>query len=298
MKNIYRQIAIIVTTIITLTVNGLANALPLNGLTTGEISDAFETFFVPAGYVFSIWGLIYIGLIALTIFQALPAQRENPRLVQIGWWLVVGNLANAAWIFLWHYQLFALTLIAMLTLLISLLNIYVGIQKDRKGLSLAERLSVNLPISIYLGWISVAMIANVSDVLSYFNWGQFGLGAVTWMIIMLAVVSALAWAMSIRQRDAAYLAVLLWALAGIGIRDLCDSGVFTPSTLIPKDWLRSGAKACWQKRCLLGKPEVIKIIPNYNALKTTQIHRPPSMLIFGKCTKKLSDAGTSSIPAN
>ena len=80
-------------------------------------------------------GLIYIGLIALTIFQALPAQRENPRLVRVGWWLVAANLANAAWIFLWHYQQFALTLIAMLTLLVSLLNIYVGIQKNKQSLS-------------------------------------------------------------------------------------------------------------------------------------------------------------------
>ena len=238
MKNIYRQIAIIITTIITLTINGLANALPLNGLTTGEISDAFDTFFVPAGYVFSIWGLIYIGLIALTIFQALPAQRENPRLVQIGWWLVAGNLANAAWIFLWHYQLFALTLIAMLTLLISLLNIYVGLQKDNKSISLAERLSVDLPISIYLGWISVATIANISDVLSYFNWGQFGLNASTWMLILLAVVSALAWAMSLRERDAAYLTVLLWALAGIGVK-FPANGIVTTSI-----WVSFGLVAC------------------------------------------------------
>ena len=228
MKNIYRQIAVIVSTIITLTVNGLANALPLNGLTTGEISDAFDTFFVPAGYVFSIWGLIYIGLIALTIFQALPAQRENPRLVRVGWWLVAANLANATWMFLWHYQQFALTLIAMLTLLVSLLNIYVGIQNNKQSLSIVERLSVNLPISIYLGWISVATIANISDVLSYFNWGQFGLSASTWMIILLAVVSALAWAMSLRQRDAAYLAVLLWALAGIGNK-FPASGIVTTS---------------------------------------------------------------------
>ena len=231
MKNINRQIAIIVTTIITLTVNGLANALPLNGLTTGEISDSFDTFFVPAGYVFSIWGLIYIGLIAFTIFQALPSQRENPRLVRIGWWLAIGNLANAAWIFLWHYQQFALTLIAMLTLLFSLLKSYVEIQKDKQNISLAERLSVNLPISIYLGWISVATIANISDVLNYFNWGQFGLSASTWMIILLAVVSALAWAMSLRQRDAAYLAVLLWALAGIGIK-FPSSGIVTTSIWI------------------------------------------------------------------
>ncbi len=228
MKNIYRQIAVIVSTIITLTVNGLANALPLNGVTTGEISDTFDTFFVPAGYVFSIWGLIYIGLIALTIFQALPAQRENPRLVRAGWWLVAANLANAAWMFLWHYQQFALTLIAMLTLLASLLNIYVSIQKSKQSLSIVERLTVNLPISVYLGWISVATIANFSDVLSYFNWGQFGLSATTWMVILLAVVSALAWAMSLRQRDAAYLAVLLWALAGIGNK-FPASGIVTTS---------------------------------------------------------------------
>ena len=216
----------------------MANALPLNGITTAEISDAFDTFFVPAGYVFSIWGLIYIGLIALTIFQALPAQRENPRLVRVGWWLVVGNLANAAWIFLWHYQQFALTLIAMLTLLVSLLFTYVGIQKNTQVLSPAERLCFNLPVSIYLGWISVATIANISDVLSYYNWEQFGLSATTWMIILLAVVTALAWAMSLRQRDVAYLAVLLWALAGIGIK-FPSSGVVTISI-----WVSFGLVAC------------------------------------------------------
>ena len=145
--SLYQFITIIIT-IITITVNGLANALPLNGQDTGEISDRFAIYFVPAGYVFSIWGLIYIGLVALTIFQALPSQRENPRLVRVGWWLVAGNLANAAWIFLWHYQQFALTLIAMLTLLVSLLNIYVGIRKGNQNISLAERLSVNLPISV------------------------------------------------------------------------------------------------------------------------------------------------------
>ena len=84
MKNILRQVAVIISTLVTLTVNGLANALPLNGLGTGEISDRFQVYFVPAGYVFSIWGLIYLGLLAFTIFQALPTQRENPRLARIG----------------------------------------------------------------------------------------------------------------------------------------------------------------------------------------------------------------------
>ena len=226
MKNISKQISIILTTILTITINGLANALPLNGLTTGEISDSFETYFVPAGYVFSIWGLIYIGLISFAIYQALPAQRENPRLARIGWWVVVGNLANAAWIFFWHYQIFALTVVAMVTLLISLLFTYKGLRSDEDTIQPAERWFAQIPFSIYLGWISVATIANISDVLYFFNWGQFGVSAEVWMVIILLVVAILAWAMSLRQKDVAYLAVLLWALAGIGAK-FPESGFIT-----------------------------------------------------------------------
>jgi hypothetical protein len=214
------------TTILTITINGLANALPLNGLTTGEISDSFETYFVPAGYVFSIWGLIYIGLIAFAIYQALPAQRENQRLARIGWWVVVGNLANAAWIFFWHYQIFALTVVAMVTLLVSLLFTYIGLRSDEDNIQPAERWFAQVPFSIYLGWISVATIANISDVLYFFNWGQFGISAEVWMVIILLVVAILAWAMSLRQKDVAYLAVLLWALAGIGAK-FPESGFIT-----------------------------------------------------------------------
>ena len=114
MKNIVRQISVVVTILVTLIVNGLANALPLNGQNTGEISDRFQVYFVPAGYVFAIWGVIYLGLIAYAIYQALPSQRENPRLQATGWWVVLGGIANSAWIFLWHYNQFPLTLVAML----------------------------------------------------------------------------------------------------------------------------------------------------------------------------------------
>lgn len=217
MKHTIRQILVILTTLLTLTVNGLANALPLNGLTTGEVSDSFEIYFVPAGYVFSIWGLIYLGLIAFTIYHTLPAQRENPRLVRVGWWVMVANLANASWIFLWHYQYFLLTLLAMVTLLIALLFIYQGLEIGQSAVLSSERWLARLPFSIYLGWISVATIANFSDMLDWINWSGFGLSDEIWMIIMLVVVAALAWAMSLRQKDVAYLAVLLWALAGIGV---------------------------------------------------------------------------------
>lgn len=94
-KDIFRQISVIVALIVMIAVNILSNALPLNGLTAGEISDSFDVYFVPAGYVFSIWSLIYLGLIAYAVFQILPSQRENPRLRQTGWWFVVSSAANS-----------------------------------------------------------------------------------------------------------------------------------------------------------------------------------------------------------
>ncbi len=217
MKLNLRQIAVLLSTLLAITINGLANALPFNGITTGEVSDSFNTYFVPAGYVFSIWGLIYIGLILFSIYQASPARRDNPRLSKVGWWVVIGNLANATWMFFWHYQFFGWTLVAMLTLLASLLLVYTGLRSE-KSVSPADFWLASVPFSIYLGWISVATIANISDVLYYYRWGQFGITAEIWMVVMLAVVAALAWIMTLRQRDWAYLAVLLWALAGIGVK--------------------------------------------------------------------------------
>ena len=84
--------------------NGLANALPLNGLNTGEITDRFDVYFVPAGYVFSIWGLIYLGLILFAVYQALPAGQSNPRLAQLGFLFVLSCVANIVWLFLWHIE--------------------------------------------------------------------------------------------------------------------------------------------------------------------------------------------------
>ena len=96
MKLTIQQILVVLTTLFTLTINILSNALPLNGLTTGEVSDSFQVYFVPAGYVFSIWGLIYIGMIAFTIYQALPAQRDNSRLQGVRGWFILSNLLPAA----------------------------------------------------------------------------------------------------------------------------------------------------------------------------------------------------------
>ena len=117
-KDTVRQFLVVVSVITIIVVNGLANALPLNDLTTGEISDRFQVYFVPAGYVFSIWALIYLGLIAYSIYQALPAQRDNPLLRRTGWLYVLSCVANVAWLFLWHYEYFEWTLVAMVALLL------------------------------------------------------------------------------------------------------------------------------------------------------------------------------------
>ena len=109
-KDTLRQILVLIAAFATIIFNILANALPLNGLNTGELSDRFQIFFVPAGYVFSIWGLIYLGIIAYAIYQVLPAQKENPRLRSIGYLFILSCLANISWLFLWHYELFEFTL--------------------------------------------------------------------------------------------------------------------------------------------------------------------------------------------
>jgi len=231
MKNTLRQVVVSLTVLITIVINILADALPINGLNTGAISDKFKVYFVPAGYVFAIWGIIYIGLIAYAVYQALPAQRENPRLQTIGWWVVLGGLANCTWIFLWHYEQFVGTLAAMLVLLATLIAVYLALGVGQMKVSSGETWAVRIPFSIYLGWITVATIANVSDVLDTLH--PLGLNnvAATWMVVMLGAVLIISGLMSFLRRDVAYAAVILWALAGIAVK-FPQAGIVTIATWV------------------------------------------------------------------
>lgn len=229
MKDQLRQIVVIVTILATLVINGLANALPLNGLNTGQISDRFNVYFVPAGYVFSIWGLIYLGLLAFAIFQALSSQRENPRLQATGWWIALSGLANSVWIFLWHYEQFPLTLIAMLVLLGTLIVTYLRLGIGRTTVPAAENWFVRLPFSIYLGWITVATVANVTSLLDYLKWDGLGISPEIWMGIVLAAVLVIVALMNFTRRDIAYTGVILWALAGISVKHAAVPAVAIPT---------------------------------------------------------------------
>ena len=231
MKNTLRQIVVAISIIITIVINILANALPIYGLNTGQISDTFKVYFVPAGYVFSIWGIIYIGLIAYMVYQALPAQRANPRMQATGWWVALGGLANCAWIFLWQYEQFVATVGAMLILLATLILVYMNLGIGRTKVSSGETWAVRVPFSIYLGWITVATVADISDVLWFVKWNQFGISAAAWMVVILGAVLIIAGLMNFLRRDIAYAMVILWALAGIAAR-FPQAGIVTFATWV------------------------------------------------------------------
>jgi hypothetical protein len=217
-KDTLRQLANAFSVVLALTVNILASALPLNGQNTGEISDRFQVYFVPAGYVFAIWGIIYIGWIAFVVYQFLPAQKENPRLQNLGYLFALSGVFNAAWLFCWHYNQFGLSVIVMLALLATLIGSYLKLDVARAPASAVERWCVDLPFSVYLGWISVATVANVTSYLYSINWSGFGIPAQAWAVIMLAVASLLGLLMALTRRDSGYLFVLVWSFVGIALK--------------------------------------------------------------------------------
>lgn len=217
-KDTWRQIANILSVVLALTVNILASTLPLNGQNTGEISDRFQVFFVPAGYVFAIWGVIYIGWIAFAVYQALPAQKESLRLRRLGYLFAISGLLNAAWLFAWHYNQFALSVLIMLGLLGLLIASYLRLDVARTKVGTAEKWCVDIPFSVYLGWITVATVANITDLLYLVNWNGFGIAPEIWAMIMILVACLIGLLMALTRRDAAYLFVLVWSFAGIAVK--------------------------------------------------------------------------------
>jgi benzodiazapine receptor len=224
-KDTLRQIVVVLSVIATIAVNGLANGLPLNGVTTGEVSDRFDVYFVPSGYVFSIWGLIYAGLIAYAVYQALPAQRENPRLRRIGYLFALSCGANIGWLFLWHYDRIPLTLWPMATLLLLLIGIYETLEIGRSQVSPAETWTVRVVFGTYLGWITVATIANVTTVLYDVGWGGLGVSPQAWAVIMLIAGAIISSGVALTRRDIAYVLVIMWAFTGIAVKHANEQAI-------------------------------------------------------------------------
>lgn len=219
-RDIVRQFLHLGAIVATFGINVLANIAPLNGLTIGDISNTFfqEVLIIPANYAFAIWGLIYLGLIAFAIYQALPAQRHNPHLVRMGYLLVLASLAQIAWVFCFQSRLFALSLVAMLGILLPLIGVYFRVGIDSIRVSRQEKWLIQIPLSIYLAWISVATLVNVALTLYNSGWSGWGISPQVWSAMALIAGGAIAATVSFQQTDIAFVLVFVWAYVAIAVR--------------------------------------------------------------------------------
>ncbi len=203
---------------VTLAINGLASTTVLNGRTTAQVSDLYSNPFTPAGYVFAIWGIIYALLLVFVIYQALPKQKDKPFQKQIGALFILSSVFNVVWLFLWQYDYITTSVVLMFALLATLSAIYLRLGIGKSSAPLKEKLCVNLPFSVYLGWITVASIANVAAALVSVGWDGFGLSAETWAIMAMGIALIVTLIVIGVRRDVAYSLVAVWALAGIAVK--------------------------------------------------------------------------------
>ena len=204
---------------LTVVINSLAGGTTLiGGQVTAAVSDANPTLITPAGYVFSIWGVIYMLLGVFVVYQALPSQQGKEYQSKIGWLFVLSSLINIGWLFLWQFEYLSLSVVLMFLLLATLISIYLRLGVGKSAVSLRERLAVQLPFSVYLGWITVASIANVAATLVSIGWDGFGISPETWAILVVAVALIITILMLFTRKDVAYSLVIIWALVGIGIK--------------------------------------------------------------------------------
>jgi len=208
-------------------VNALANALPINGVNTGQVSDSYKNLFAPAGLTFAVWGVIYLLLAAYTLYQfglfQKPEQLFPAKLtIETGILFSLSSIANFAWIFAWHYDMIPLSMLLMLVILVLLAAISLKFKAAR--LTGRSRLFAGVAFGVYFGWITVATIANATTLLVDLGWNRFGLPEQLWTILILLVGTLIGSATLIRNRDLAYGLVLVWAYTGILIKHLAAYG--------------------------------------------------------------------------
>ncbi|MEJ8844827.1 hypothetical protein WG954_20700 [Lacibacter sp. H375] len=203
--------------------NALANGMPLNGYTTGEISAMYPNLFVPAGFTFSIWGVIYLLLLGYVIYSSSVLWKQNdadammPLVKTIAPYFILTCALNGVWIIMWHMLLIELSLVFMLWFLATLILIYIKLQQHRSKLKAVKKIFLYVPFVVYLGWISVATIANTTALLVHYNWNGFGVGEVMWSCVMITTAALLGAFFSIFRRDFFYTLVVAWALYGISV---------------------------------------------------------------------------------
>jgi hypothetical protein len=217
-------------------VNALATTIPLGGMTTGALSDLYPNLFVPAGLTFAIWGVIYLLLgifvVYSLIFSARKAEPGNSFIEKVGVLFAVTCAANIGWIFSWQYRVLPLSLMCMIILLLSLITIYNRLNIGRSRAAASEKYLVHLPMSIYLGWISIATITNVTALLVYYKWDRFGIDEQIWTVIMIAIGILLGVITLFYRRDIFYALVVDWAVLGILLKRMAVDPSSTQGVII------------------------------------------------------------------
>lgn len=214
------------------TVNALANILPINGVNTGTLSDEIPNLFVPAGLTFSIWGLIYTLLAGYSIAVLVEAFGKKPlRLWSVadGVIFFVNAVANIAWILLWHYRMVGFSLVIMLIILATLVALGEQVYERKREFKARTHghapardkvrfFFLSVPILVYLGWICVATIANVTALLVTSRWDGFGIDPVLWTVVAIGAGAVVAIALAFLRSTIAAPLVVVWAYAGIVIK--------------------------------------------------------------------------------
>ncbi|MEM1985583.1 MAG: tryptophan-rich sensory protein [Nitrososphaeria archaeon] len=207
------------TFILTIVVNGLAGSTKfIGGKNTAQVSDSYPTLITPAGYVFSIWGIIYILLGVYVVYQLFAGPRVENFQRRIGWFFVLSCIFNVVWLFLWQFEYLTLSVILMFLLLATLIKIYLRLDIGKSKISFTERLVFHLPFSVYLGWISIASIANVAATLVSLKWDGFGIDFTIWATLILIVVLLITLIILVKRKDIAYALVVVWALLGVSVK--------------------------------------------------------------------------------
>lgn len=214
------QLLNVIFLVVTILMNYLSNTGIFNGETMASISAKYPSLFTPAGYAFSIWGLIYLGLFGFVLYYGAFSKNSETKektVQKIGWWFVISCICNSLWVVTWIYGYLLLSVPIMIFLLVSLFKIIGNTKEEFRSNDVKTNLFLKLPFSIYAGWISVALIANIAAFLVKIEWNGFGIYETTWTIIMISIAGLLHLFMIWKQKMVAFACLAVWALVAIAV---------------------------------------------------------------------------------
>ncbi len=220
-----RHLAVPAALLAVIAFNVLSVTLPLGGRSVEQVSAMYQNLFTPAGFTFSIWSVIYAGLVAFTLYQFLPSQADNRVVQRVAVLFIISCLLNVGWLLAWHFLWIGFSVVLMALLLLTLIVVYLQVTGRAKERTPAYRLMVALPFRLYLGWISVATMANVSAYLVSTGWTGGPLSETGWALSLMGAVVILGLLALWTRRDLFFTLVLVWGLAGIAAGQAHETAV-------------------------------------------------------------------------